>query len=299
MLVMRNIFIVTSEPSANYHLKFFDEAHAKMLTHLVPSVGEVEQSSLVETSSHIDDVKKADLLVVAGGSVSEWCNHVALIANKNLVPVVFSELAYIKSEPEEYPYPDFVAVSAASKYGEFKMKTYLNDDDIDVVVTGHPMFDNLPVWNPVEGRVLVLSSMFKKDSGASLKDSIKALENDGFDVVVRPHPREHSDAWKGFKVSHDVNLMDDLAKASTVVGVPGTGFQAAVALNIPVVAVEGSSMDATLPEYRQLFPYVNSESIVAAVKTANPLKSEVKDFIVGTVGGSTERLFNFWRNCSE
>lgn len=296
MLVMRNIIVVTSEPSANYHLKYFTEGDAKHLLHLVPSVGEVKQSSLVPISSHIDDVKKADLLVVAGGSVSEWCEHVASIADNSLVPVVFSELAYVKTEPEEFPYPNFVAASSVSKYGEFKLGSYLKDDGLNVTVTGHPMFDVLPEWKPVDGKVLVVSSVFKKDAGVELKNSVRVLEESGYDVVVRPHPKEHDDVWRGFKVSHVDSLLDDVASASFVVGVPGTAFSAALALNVPAVAVDGSTMDDTLPEYRQVFPYVDSSSIVDAVKHPQVVSDEVKDFIVGPVGGSGVRLMEFWKS---
>jgi len=295
---MRNIFLVTSEPSANYHFKYFDESHSKGLTHLVPSVGDVEQSSLVPVSSHIDDVKSADLLVIAGGSISEWCHHVALIAGRSLVPVVFSELAYVKTEPEEFDYPELAAASSVSNYGDFKLKTYLRDDELPIMVTGHPMFDSMPVWEPVTGRVLVVSAMFKRDAGSDLKDSVRRLEAAGYDVVVRPHPREHDSTWSGFNVSREPDLMKDLAQSSVVVGVPGTAFTAALALGVPVIAVDGSTMDDTLPEYRQVLPYVNANAVVAAVVESMSVPDKIRDFIVGPVGGSADRLVEFWRSNS-
>lgn len=298
MMVMKNIMIVTSEPSAHYHLKYFKGVIGKRLTHIVPSVDEVKEG-FINVSAHVDSVADADLLVVAGGNVSDWCSHAAFTAERYDVPVVFSELAYIKPFTGEQ-FTSFTSASVASKYGEFKLRTYLNDDDLPVTVTGHPMFDSLPAWNPVKGRVLILSSLFKDDEVYSLRESATILQKEGFDVVVRLHPGESGERWGGFKISHEPDLLLDLMTAEVAVGVPGTVFTVAAGMGVPIIAVEGSTSDYTLEEFKHLFPYVSTSDVKDVVRGVTSgtktmlMSAELKSFIVPKLDGNMERLLSFW-----
>lgn len=297
-VVMKNIMIVTSEPSAHYHLKYFKGATGRNLTHIVPSVDEVKEG-FINVSAHVDSVADADLLVVAGGNVSDWCSHVAFTAERYDIPVVFSELAYIKPFTGEQ-FTGFSAASVASKYGEFKLRTYLNDDDLPVTVTGHPMFDSLPAWSPVKGRVLILSSLFKDDEVFSLRESATILQKDGFDVIVRLHPGESGERWGGFKISHEPDLLQDLMTAEVAVGVPGTVFTVAAGMGVPIIAVEGSTSDYTLEEFKHLFPYVKPTNVkdtvvnVTSGKKNMLVSDELKSFIIPPMDGNMPRLLAFW-----
>lgn len=164
--------IVTAEPHANYHLSYFDSKHARGLVHLVPSVNDVQGESLVPVTDKLDVLDNAKLLVITGGVVTEWTHMIGYMANERDIPVVFSELAYTQETPEHPHVPDFKAVSAVSPYGAFNLHGYAEHLD-HIEITGHPMLDDLPEWNPEERRLLVLSSEFKSDAGASLKASIR------------------------------------------------------------------------------------------------------------------------------
>ena len=292
--------IVTSEPSAHYHFKFFNPESVKNLTHIVPSVEEVGVKYF-NVSSRVDSVSEADLLVVGGGNVTDWCSHVAYIAERYDVPVVFSEIAYIKPFSGEQ-FTNFDAASVASKYGEFKLRTYLNDDVLPVHVVGNPMFDALPSRTPVKGKVLIVSSLFKGDEAYALRESVNILLDEGYDVVVRPHPGEHADRWSGVKISYESDLLKDLSTADVVVGVPGTTFAVAAAMNVPVVAVEGSTSDYTLEEFKHLFPYVapsDVKNMVVDVLEGNKnvtVSDSLKDFIIPPTSGNMDRLVGFWNH---
>lgn len=288
------IVIVTAEPKANYHFHYFNEKQAKNLVHLVPDTENIKGKSLVPVVTGLDELDDANLLVIEGGDITEWTKAVGFVANDKGIPVVFSELAYNSSEPAEFEIPFFVGISATSPYGSFNYHGYLDDDMVEIVVTGHPMMDDLPSWNPKFKRVLVLSSESIADGGKSLKNSIKALDEAGYSVEVRPHPREADGFWDGYRLTDEVNLIKDLAKSHAVIGVPGTAFAAAVALGVPVVAIEETASNHVLPEYKYIFSYVASKNIVDFIDSVPALDVKAKYFITGPVGGAGDRIVKFW-----
>jgi hypothetical protein len=299
---MKKIVLVTAEPSANYHFASFDEKHARGLVHLIPSVSEVQGDTQVVTTDDMSVISDASLLVICGGNVTEWTRHAGLMANEAGVPVVFSEIAYMHSDDGDN-FPEIEAYSAVSPYGVFNMKGYFDAEDMDITVTGHPFLDNLPKHEPVSKRVLVLSSVFKKDSGVELRKSIKALEAAGYDVVVRAHPRE-IESWAGFKLSTESSLIKDLAQSEAVIGIPGTAFIAAAALGIPTLAIKDSANDKTLPELTYLFKYVKAHEIETAINHIDSLDDVSRTFLTGTVGevggkNSSDRLVEFWHKYAE
>jgi hypothetical protein len=300
---MKKIVLVTAEPSANYHFASFDEKHARGLVHLIPSISEPQGKSNVTTTDDMNVIDDAALVVICGGPVSEWTRHIGILANEAGVPVVFSEIAYLDSTPSTLDMPVIEAYSAVSPYGVFNISGYFNEDDMDVTVTGHPFLDNLPEWKPLPKRVLFLSSVFKKDSGTELRKAARKLEEAGYDVVIRTHPRE-IESWNDFKVSKEPSLIADLARSEIVVGIPGTAFIAAAAMEIPTLAIEGSSSDSTLPELRHLFSYVKANEIEYSVKHIKPLDKVARGFLTGTVGeldgkNSSDRLVDFWHKHAE
>lgn len=288
------IVIVTAEPKANYHFHYFTKEQSKHLVHLVPDLNDIKGSSFVPPVTGLDELDDANLLVIEGGDITEWTKTVGFIANDKGVPVVLSELAYNSSEPIDFEVPFMVGISANSPYGSFNYHGYLNDDMVDIFISGHPMMDNLPSWIPKKDRILVLSSERTADNGNSLKESVKLLENAGYNVEVRPHPREAEGFWDGFRLTDEQSLVKDLAKSNIVVGVPGTAFSAAVALGIPVVAVKESTDTNVLPEYKYIFSYVSCKDIAKYVKDIPPIDVKSKYFITGPVGGSGDRIVNFW-----
>lgn len=288
------IVIVTAEPKANYHFHYLNEEQSKGLVHLVPDVEDIKGKSFVPVVTGLDQLEDANLLVIEGGDITEWTKMVGFEANEKGVPVVLSEMAYNSSEPADFEIPFLVGISATSPYGSFNYHSYLNDDMVDVVVTGHPMLDNLPEWEPEFNRVLVLSSESIADHGNSLKASVRALETAGYNVEVRPHPREEAGFWDGFKLTDELALIKDIAKSSVVVGVPGTGFTAAVALGVPTIAIAETAGKKVLPEYKYIFSYVNSKDILEHIDSVPKIDSKARNFITGPVGGAGDRMISFW-----
>lgn len=298
---MKKIVLATSEPSANYHFASFDDKHAANLVHLIPSVGDVQGNTAVPTTDDMGVIDDAALVVLIGGTVSEWTRHVGFMANEAGIPLVFSELAYVPSEAANFYLPEFDAYSAVSPYGVFNIKGFFDSNEIDVTVTGHPFLDNLPEYSPHEKRILVLSSVFKKDAGAELRKSIKALSDNGYNVIVRPHPREQNAAWEGFNLSTEKSLIRDLSMSEAMIGVPGTGFIAAAALGVPSLAIEGSTLDTTLPEFKYIFRYVHANEIVGAIEKIPALEDIAGKFLTGPIGivdgkSSSDRLVEFWNS---
>lgn len=298
---MKPIVLATAEPTGNYHFASFDENHSKNLLHLVSSVGGIQGSTYVETTDNMEVLHKASLVVLVGGVITEWTRHIGFMANEIGVPVVYSEMAYVNSSPVDFHLPDFIGYSAVSPYGVFNIKGFFNENDIDVEITGHPFLDNLPVYAPHENRILIMSSVFKKDNGYDLRNAIKELEANGYNVTVRTHPRESIENWKGFQIS-TLPLIQDLAISQAMVGVPGTAFLAAAALGVPTLALEDSVLDTTLPEFKYLFRYIHARDVVQAIKDVQPVDEDVKRFLVGPIGedingkNSADRLIEFWNN---
>lgn len=285
------IVIVTAEPNANYHFNYFTDKQAKHLTHLVPSLDNIKGNSFVKPVTGLEHLDDANLVVMEGGDITEWTKTVGFMANSKGIPVVLSEMNYNSSSPVEFEVPELSGISATSPYGSFNYHGYLNDDMIDIVVTGHPMLDGLHPWTPVDKRVLVLSSAVNH---SGLKKSIRKLEESGYHVVVRPHPMEDVSFWDGFRLTSEPNLLKDVAHASVLVGVPGTGFTVATALGVPTIAVKESAPKNVLAEYKYLFSYVKASEVSEHVGYAKPLDDKSRSFITGPVGGAGDRLLEFW-----
>lgn len=112
---------------------------------------------------------------------------------------------------------------------------------------------------------------------------------------MRLHPRESKDSWDGFTLSKTRSLIEDLVSSEAVIGVPGTAFATAAAMHIPTAAIEGSTLDTVLPEYKYLFPYLKPSEVAKDIKLVAPLIPAATDFITGPVGGSADRLIDFWK----
>lgn len=287
--------IVTAEAHANYHLGYFGKKNALGLVHLVPEPSRVQGSSFVPVTGDRKVLDDAKLVVITGGVVTPWTASVGFLANSRNIPVVFTELAYTNEVYAADNVPRFSGISAASPYGAFNLHGYLNNDIDAIEITGHPMLDNLPLHQPILRRVLVVSSEFKADTGVALRASVRKLEAAGYFVEVRTHPREDADLWRGFKLSSEPNLLNDLAASEKVIGVTGTAFAAAAAMYIPTIAIEGSTSEDVLPEYKYLFPYVNVDKLIFEIEKARPLNARAAEFITGPVGNAEEKIMAFWR----
>ena len=102
-------------------------------------------------------LKYADLVVVTGGGFTAWTELVARRCEQLSIPFLITELAY-GAQPDGRVHPTPVAISALSPAGAENLAKYHKVELGSVVVTGTPLLDSLPAWDPSPGRVLILSS---------------------------------------------------------------------------------------------------------------------------------------------
>lgn len=292
------IVVATAEPKANYHFTYFTSKQAKHLVHLVPDLSDIKGKSFVKPVTGLDNLEGANLVVMEGGDITEWTKTIGFLANDKGIPVVLSEMAYNSSKPAEFEIPKLEGISATSPYGSFNYHGYLKDDMVDIFITGHPMLDNAPAWTPKPKRILLLSSERSADNHHGLKLSIRELEKAGYVVDVRPHPREDVHVWDGFKMTSESNLLKDVASASVLIGVPGTGFAVGAALGVPIIAVKESAPKNVLPEYKYIFSYVKASEVSENVGFVKPLDMKTRSFVTGPVGGAGDRLLKFWNEAA-
>lgn len=290
------IVVATAEPYAAYHLQYFSEEQAEHLVHLVPDVNQLQGFSKVTAVDDISVLSDAALIVVTGGLLTDWTRFVGLLGNRLGIPVVFSEFAYTARTVKGEADPVFVGVSVASPYSLMNLKEYVLEGEVQVKITGYPMLDSVPSVERNDKRVLILSSVSQADGGVALKACASRLSEAGFNVVVRPHPREDVSLWDGFELSDVDSIVEDLALSKSVVGVPGTAFAAAAVLRVPIVAVEGSAAADVLPLYRLIFQYVTSLNVFEALNGIEPLSDDMVFFIAGPNGSASSRILSFWES---
>jgi hypothetical protein len=144
-------------------------------------------------------LEHADLVVITGGGYTAWSELVALRCQQLGVRFVVSELAY-GAQADGLNHPKPVAVSALSPAGAENLARYHEVPVGDIVVTGTPLLDAMPPWQPVPGRVLVLSSVdaATRDPDRVLMAFVETLTGQGREIHVRCHPREDRANWAGY-----------------------------------------------------------------------------------------------------
>lgn len=253
----------------------------------------------METSSSTGILDSADCVVVTGGTLNPWTELVAREAGRRAVPVVYSELAWATPAP----YHSLPALSAASVLSPFevpRISSMLGDSVKEIAVTGIPALDDLPAYSPVEGVVLILSTvdMLGRDPEQVLLTAARSMQASGTRIRVRCHPREDRTPWKEFEIVENETQVESASTASVVVGYPGSAHVLAAAAGAPVVSVEPNStfsavlsaQEAALMSAR---PSTLEGTLVAAL-TASPCDQSLLESVVGPVGGASHRMVKFW-----
>ena len=299
-----HVVIATAEPLGAYHLEPLHDAmreatrKGNQFTHLIPYPETVQGTPWDVTTANIAVLDDADLVVVTGGGFTAWTELVARRCEQLGKPFVVTELAY-GAQPDGRPHPAPYSVSAMSPAGAENLANYHHIGLGSVTVTGTPLLDTLPTWEPIAGRVLILSSVdaTTRDPELLLRSIAHHLETSGRQIVIRCHPREDRTPWASFTFDTSPTPADAARHAEVVVGYPGSAHAVVAALGVPVVAV------APTPEMRHALPVLQASAIptwvttiddIGAIDGAPPTDPALVTYVNGPVGGSSTKIVEFW-----
>jgi hypothetical protein len=303
-MVPVHVVIVTAEPLGAYHL---EPLHASMreaarngnqFTHLIPYPETVQGIPWDAVTANIDILELSHLVVLTGGGFTTWTELVARRCEQLNIPFVVTELAYgTQTERRNLPAP--AAISALSPAGAENLALYHKVDLGSVVVTGTPLLDSLPAWEPTPGHVLILSSVgaTQRDPEQLLITIARHLEQTGHDVVIRCHPREDRTPWSDFAIDTCKTPAEGARNAERVVGYPGSAHAVVAALGVPVVAVAPNleMRRALPPQLAAAIPtWVSSTDDIKIILSAPPTDASMITFVNGPIGGSSARVVEFW-----
>lgn len=295
-----HIVIATAEPRGSYHLVPLHQAmmlSSSRFSHLVPYPEALQGEPWSSVASDANILGSADLVVITGGGFSAWTELVARRAEELNLPWVISELSY-GSRPDGVTRPQPLALSAMSRAGAALFAEYHGVEVGEVVVTGTPLLDNLPIWRPTHKRALLLSSVDAalRDPRNVLREIASRLVKERWDVVVRTHPREDRAYWDGFNLDYSPTPALAAQTASIVIGYPGSAHPICAAIGVPTVAV------VTTPELFAALPPAHCAIIPTWIEDADELDTSslsasneaTIEYICGPIGGSAQRLLDFW-----
>jgi hypothetical protein len=299
-----NIVIATAEPLGAYHLQPLHAAMRRAIvaghsfSHLLPYPENVQGARWDHTTAQVNVLDSADLVVITGGGFTAWSELAARRCEQLAVPFVVSELAY-GAQPDGDNHPTPFAVSALSPAGAENLARYHHLPVEDITVTGTPLLDGLPAWEPVARRVLVLSSVdaVARDPELLLVTIARKLVDDGYEVVVRCHPREDRAIWSAFNIDGSTTPVDAAVHAGVVIGYPGSAHPIVAALGVPVVAVAPTeALRVALPPQQALVipTWVTDLAEFDRIAGAVPTAAEVVTYANGPLGGSADRMVSFW-----
>lgn len=253
----------------------------------------------MEVSASTSVLDSANCVVITGGTLNPWTELVAREAARRCVPVVYSEMAWTTSEMY-HALPEISAASALSSAEAPRISLMLGGCVRDIVVTGIPALDDIPAYSPVDGTLLILSTvdMLERDPEHVLLATARTMQASGYRVRVRCHPREDQTPWRGFEIVDNETQVESAVAASVVIGYPGSAHILAAAAGAPVISVEPtpalaavlSSQEAALMSAR---PGTLKDTLAAAL-TATPCDRSLLKSVVGPIGGASSRLIEFW-----
>lgn len=293
------IVIATAEPYGAYHLTPFSSTDlAEKAIHLIPHGDTTQGTSSIPVSSDRTILKDASLLVITGGSISEWTEELAREANSLNIPVVLSELAYTPDFTETAPDIKLAGITAGAPSGKRRYSHYLNVPEENITITGHPLLDDATDHTPAPKdyqRILLISSVgLPVGATTTLKEATIELGMITPDIHVRLHPREDHHLWTEYEVNHGTTLIEDLRNTDIVVGSPGTAYVAAAALNIPIVTLKEATHPQVPEELIAASKVCTIKTLLETVQTATATSPEIREDIVGPLGGSAQRMVAYW-----
>jgi hypothetical protein len=295
------VVVATAEPRGAYHLTPLAGAlkmNAASFFHLVPYPEPVQGTASIEVVSQLPIINDCDRVVITGGTFSPWTELVARYAVSLGKPVVFSELAYVGNPAPVVPHVPIALATALSADGASSLTHYLGAPHVSV--TGTPTLDQLPAWTPAPKRALLLSTsdMATRDPDLVLLGTARALQGRGWEVKVRPHPREDLAPWNGISVVEDETQAESASLAQIVIGYPGSAHVLAVAVGVPVIALSpNAALAAVFTEQQAAAMSGHAQSVADVLGLIDVVKAPdqvLVEAVVGPVGGAAQRIVDLW-----
>lgn len=287
------LLIATAEPFGAYHLRPLVPAAAAAgidVRHLLPYPSPA-QGQAFPTSCTLADLDWCDLLLITGGTLNPWTSAVALHANTRDIPVVYAELASVTGAALAGPIPSVLAAYPATAHSALVLAEHLQRS-VDAPF-GQLVLDGLPQYTPLPRRLLALTRVSAEQpvANSALRDALELLQADGWDVVVRPHPREPAHLWSAWNSAADGPLGQHAARAERVLTHPGTSTAVCAALGCAVIVLSGLDTDSDSDSTARLStPLRDGDDVCAVVRNARPAPAALLAAAVGPVGGAADRL---------
>lgn len=295
-----HVVVATAEPRAAYHIAPLIKAAGRTratITHLVPYPEPVQGTPWPATTSNPGVLATADRVVITGGTLSAWTALVVRTANNNGTPVRFVELATI-GDGVESENPRIEAASAVSTSSAETVAARFRLRPENVRVTGTPMLDELPAWEPQPRTCTIFSTVSyrERDPGLELLTVARQLRAQNWAVKVRCHPREDTSTWEGFELCTAPGPAESVARSRIMIGYPGTGHAVAAATGCPVICLSPAGNDHHLSGgTREALPHwaTTAREAIELMKHAESAPRELLERAVGPIGGSAARIIAF------
>lgn len=295
------IVIVTGEPLGSYHLKPLYEEMRRSgheFWHLIPYPEKTQGEPYDNTTADLEVFNGASRLIIVGGGYTPWSEAIGEYAKSKGVEIYLSELAYGSEAgggDKLKPYK----VSAMSRSGAEVLSRYLGVDIRSITVTGNPIAGKLEKYKPIKGRAIVMSTVdfIERDESRLIQEVVRYMKEEGFEIIIRPHPRENLKNWVGEKID-DKPFPIEACRAEYIIGYPGTVFTALSVLMAKVISlVPNKEMSDALP--------INLHSALGVkVKDINefqesfskvkPIESKDIEYLVGPFYNASYNIVKFW-----
>jgi hypothetical protein len=301
------IVIATSEPDAGYHLaplarQAVEAFGADGVMHLTDAEMPLHpghgQRASVPATADMSVLDGAKLLVLAGSAVTSWTEQVAAHADRQGVPVVFSELALLNRSPRVHRLPPLAGATAGSAASRARLAEHLQISPSRIVVTGYPFLDALSgKENPIRNggtaiRVLAVPSAHEEYDELLMQAATSAVAA-GMAVQVRPHPRVPRD-WSPLTVNVTAALRDAILWADVVLTVSGSAALAAAAQRVPAV-YPLDAIGQVPAELLAIGHVATLEGVAQALLGAFQLPADVATHVCGPIGGAGQSVVNCWK----
>jgi len=294
------VVLATNEPWGTYHAEPLVDAAAAAgieLTQWCPDRKHLPSWPRVTVETDPAVLARADLVAV-NGLLAEHTLAAARAARTAGVPLGLVELAYLsmRPAPERFDFAQVLCTSAAT-LPVAGVHSGVAPGAVEVV--GWAGLDRLPARAAEPGLALVLSTVSAptvtggnaSSDSARLYDAAVELRAAGWQVIVRPHPREQLSRWDGFALDQGATPAVTLARAQIALGVVGTTAYYTAALGVPLLGIVGTHC----PDYLASLATALDDDVVAdQAERARPVSAEHAAWVVGPVGGAAQRVCARW-----
>lgn len=300
-----NILVATAEPHGSYHLKNLETEIKKsehIFKHLIPYPEKSQGTPYIETTSNIEELYKADRIIIIGDIFTTWSELVAQRAVNLGKEIIISQIPYGYTYNNRY-LPRANGYTATSKIGALFMTKYHSVDLSDIIITGHPENNKKINYNNKSKKVLLLTTKtdrYEKYQYDITKDLIDKLTSKGYEITIRTHPREDEMLYKNLtnnkvKLSKDKSLYHEANEHKFAVGVPGSAHMTLISLGLPVISYDPENKINNLPsEYQKIIK--NKIENIDLFNFDNLILPSDEE-IVETIGydkDSVEKLVGYW-----